>query len=308
MVSIDDFSRKLKTLYYSQTTIKSYTFSVKRFEKLIKRPIASVDFDSDFDEICEVIDTISSLNTRKLVYISLIKFFKVMEMEVKRIADYAAKHKENRTKIVEIEYKNEIKDTEEGKLIEWTEMKQKFREYMNDETIPKKVNEVFMLGVLLLLDAPTRLGNYKDMRIVRVNAKNPETIEDIELTNNTLVVIESNKKVSYQFIFGDYKTAKVLGAVAVDVRDPLLKEIVTMMIMDMKPTDNILHVTGSYQTQLLRSITTKIYGVPFSVDMIRHSFATWFLKQNYSTQEKIDILKVFGNKYVPNQVDLYMRK
>ena len=308
MTEIDDFSRKLKTMNYSQTTIKSYTFSVKRFEKLIKRPIASVDFDSDFDEICKVIDTISSLNTRKLVYISLIKFFKVMEMDVKRIADYAGKHKENRTKIVEVEYKNEVKDSEEGKLVEWTEMKQKFREYMNDESIPKKVNEVFMLGVLLLLEAPTRLGNYKDMRIVRFNPKNPEAIEDIDVTKNTLVVIESDKRVSYQFIFGDYKTAKILGTIAVDVKDPLLKEIVTMMLMDMKPTESILRVTGSYQTQLLRSITNKIYGVPFSVDMIRHSFATWFLKQNYSTQEKIDILKVFGNKYVPNQVDLYMRK
>jgi integrase len=231
-----------------------------------------------------------------------------MEIDVKRIGDYAGKHKENRTKIVEVEYKNEVKESEEGKLIEWTEMKQKFREYMNDESIPKKVNEVFMLGVLLLLEAPTRIGNYKDMRVVRVNPKSPEAIEDIDLKKNTLVVLEGNKSVAYQFIFGDYKTAKILGTVVVDVKDPLLKELATMMIMDMKETETILKVTGSYQTQLLRSITNKIYGVPFSVDMIRHSFATWFLKQTYSTQEKIDILKVFGNKYVPNQVDLYMRK
>jgi|694.fasta_scaffold100047_2 hypothetical protein len=306
--SIQKFIDKMNEDNYSDATIKTYRFALLRIQKLIKKDFTKIDFDKDFNAVITSVKSIGNNNSEKLAIIALIKYFKLMDKIPKRLDDYVAKHGEYKQSITAVEIQNNFKDKEVDTWVEWTEMKKKFVEYVNDKNITKRPKDIFILGCLLLLDAPTRIGNYQNLRILKINpAQGYGKLDELDLERNTLVVIETDKKVNYQFVFGDYKTAKTLGAVVADVKDPLLKEIITMTLMDGKDGDVMFAFTNVYITQILRNATGKIYGKSFSVDLIRHSFITWFLAQQTTTAKKIETLKLFGQKYNPNQADLYQR-
>lgn len=306
--SIQKFIERLTSDKYSDATIKTYRFALQRIQKLIKKDFTKIDFDRDINAVITAIKSIGNNNSEKLAMIALIKYFKLMDKIPKRIDDYIAKHADYKQNITAVEIQNNFKEKELDTWVEWIEMKKKFVEYINDKSIAKRPKDIFILGCLLLLDAPTRIGNYQNLHILKINpSQGYEKLEQLDVEKNTLVVIETDKKVNYQFVFGDYKTSKTLGTVVADVKDQLLKEIITMMLMDSKDGDVMFPFTNVYITQILRNATGKIYGKSFSVDLIRHSFITWFLGQTTTTAKKIDTLKLFGQKYNPNQADLYQR-
>lgn len=308
-MNLEQFKKSLektqKTI--SPNTVTSYSSALKRLERILGTPLEKINFDN-FQEIHHAIETqIESVNSKKLLYISLIRYFGFLSEKPAMFDEYYKIHTILKQKIDEIESKNELKESEETTFIEWTEMVETFKKYVANKSISKRIEQIFLLGTLLLLDAPTRLGNYKDMIYLEVNENNYiEKIKNLE-EKNYLVSIKTKTATTFLYIFSKYKTSSKIGQIVVEVTNPLLREIISALVFDHKDGELVLDFGTSYMTQLLRDITTKIYGKTFSVNLIRHSFATDFMKRTLTVQEKIDVLKIFGNIFKPNQIDFYNR-
>jgi site-specific recombinase XerD len=292
----------------SVNTITSYASALKRLERILNKPLEQVDFE-DFKSIQSAIDkNIESINSKKLLYISLIRYFGFLSKKPSTYDEFYKVHTILKQNIDAIESKNELKETEVDNFIEWNTMIETFKEYVANKAIGKRVEQIFLLGTLLLLDAPTRLGNYRNMVYIQVNESNYiEKIRNLNSDYNYLVAIKTKSTIDYVYIFSKYKTSTKIGQIVVEVKNPLLKEIITALVFDHKENQIVLDFGTSYMTQLLRDITHKIYGKTFSVNLIRHSFATDFMKRQLSVAEKTDILKIFGNIFKPNQIDFYNR-
>jgi integrase len=71
----------------------------------------------------------------------------------------------------------------------------------------------------------------------------------------------------------------------------------------------LFDMTTTNMTMALKRLTKKIYGVDFSVDIIRHAFITdLYDNTNISPAEKQEILTLFGHSVSTTQTDKYYRK
>jgi integrase len=299
---IDEFEKKLIDGGTKPNTIETYKASLMRLLK--KTDKSSINLEDI--ELVEIYFEQYSLNTRKLLFATILKFLSVMDAKRGLREEWAFFYEGIKKEVVEIEKKNELKESEKEKFVEYEEMKQKFKDFVNDE---EEVNTgLFLLANLLLLPAPTRLGNYRDMKFIKTDIDTyKDEIEKMDEKENYLLEVKLNTKTIYIYRFGNYKTTDSVGDIVVKIEDPLLIKIVKLAIETGK-FDEIVKTRQVNQTKQLTSITKRIYGVGFSVDMIRHSFITWFYKTSPTAKQKEEVLKLFGNKYTPTTADLYYRK
>jgi integrase len=299
---IDEFEKKLIDGGTKPNTIETYKASLMRLLK--KTDKSSINLEDI--ELVEIYFEQYSLNTRKLLFATILKFLSVMDAKRGLREEWALFYEGIKKEVVEIEKKNELKESEKEKYVEYEEMKQKFKDFVNDE---EEVNTgLFLLANLLLLPAPTRLGNYRDMKFIKTDIDTyKDEIEKMDEKENYLLEVKLNTKTIYIYRFGNYKTTDSVGDIVVKIEDPLLIKIVKLAIETGK-FDEIVKTRQVNQTKQLTSITKRIYGVGFSVDMIRHSFITWFYKTSPTAKQKEEVLKLFGNKYTPTTADLYYRK
>jgi hypothetical protein len=213
------------------------------------------------------------------------------------------KYKELYDKVVKgiltIEEENEVKPKEEGKLINYLAMKAKFEDYYTNSD-DYNFRDMLLLANLLFLDAPTRLSNYDNMKIVRDVKDTAKLADDF----NYLVI--NGEKMKY--IFNKYKTADSVGRVEADITDGLLINVLENYL-ETHQGDMLFTLSQPNMTMALKRLTKKIYDVEFSVDIIRHSFITYIYDNTVmSPQEKQRILTLFGHKVGTSQTDKYYRK
>jgi hypothetical protein len=311
-MDLDTFKHKLKddeSRPLSAKTITSYVAGLRRLERILSKNITKIDFTYTkyiFEKLKTEIDRD---NSRKIVLISIVRYLGFTPLkDTPTYTAFVAEHNQIKQDVLKVEAKNELKPKEVDTFLDYQSMIKRFKEFVADKEERKRIEPLFLLGTLLLTEAPTRLGNYNKLEVVRVTGETYEQVIDaLDYEANYLIVINTEKTTEYLYVFNKYKTANSIGTIHMKVDDPLLKELITLLLVEKSGKKYLFDFSTSYMTQLLRNITERIYGKAFSVDLIRHSFITWFFGTNPTTEEKIRRLKYFGNIYKPNQADLYLR-
>jgi hypothetical protein len=304
---IDKFAMKLTEKGAKLSTIETYKASLLRLLKLSEEThldLSLTDYIEGFFEGGKY-----SLNTKKLIYATILKYLSVMDAKRGLREDWTMIYGKVKNEIGEIEKKNELKEDEKEKYVDWMTIREKVSKYLKDTDLNEELNTgLFLLANLILLPAPTRLGNYRDIRLIKADlATYNDEIEKMDEKENYLLEVKLNTKTIYIYKFGNYKTAESIGDVVVKIEEPELIRVVKTAIETGK-FDEIVKTRQVNQTKQLTTITKRIFDVGFSVDMIRHSFITWFYKTSPTAKDKEEVLKLFGHKYTPTTTDLYYRK
>lgn len=327
---IAKFVEALNAGFGKPRTVKSYETSLERL--LLAYDGETVDL-AKIEEVAEKVDgAVKSngepfaLTTKKLIYSSILKYLEIEEItNGKDISSLRKKwndfYKGIKEEVLEIEKKNELKDGEKEKFMDYDKMRSQFTTYLEeveygeeDETNWDRVMMSdpvghFLLANLLLLPAPTRLGNYREMKKVMATIENyEEKIAELDGISNYLVIVKLKTKTMYVYRFADYKTADAVGNVVVNVEERLLKRVIGTIAGKPKLWEQVVKASQPQQTKKLNALTKRLFDKEFSVDLIRHAYITWLYSNKPTAKEKEEALKIFGNKYNPTTADLYYRK
>ena len=293
--------KKKITSKYSLTSMKS---NLRRIEKIIDK-----DFNkwkiSDFKEDEKILDDFTDkfqLNT-VIVSMNAIKVWLMMnKAPVKIIEEYGdiikdlGKLKDDNVK----EQKKTPAEEELGDDFDFDIMEKKIKKYVEKEYETAKGSKLRQLLLVSLfgLQPPTRIGNYLKMEIRKG--------QGTKLSNDKNYLMKN--KGEYKFIFNKYKTSKHIGKVELPVKNQLLKNVLDRYLKNI-PADQkeLFEATQSQITNNLESITKKIFDVPFSVNVFRHAFLTYFLNKNPSIKEKETMAKIIGQTYKTPRMEKYVR-
>jgi hypothetical protein len=323
---VSEFVLKLRESGSKETTIKSYEASLKRVLNTYEySPINLVNTEEFVKVINEDGRTNTnksfSLNTKKLIYATILKYLAVMGADDELRAEWDDLYATIKSEVLEIEKKNELKDGEKEKFMDYDKMRSQFINYLEeveygeeDDTNWDRVMMSdpvghFLLANLLLLPAPTRLGNYREMKKIYATVENyKEKLAEMDETSNYIVIVKLKTKTMYVYRFADYKTADAVGEVVVNVEERLLKRVVGTVALKPKLWEQVVKASQPQQTKKLNALTKRVFDKEFSVDLIRHAYITWLYSNKPTAKQKEEALKIFGNKYNPTTADLYYRK
>lgn len=304
---MDEFEKNLTEQNLSEFSVKTYIASMKRLTEIIGMYYEDIDYGKVKMIEKKIRNSDYSLNTKKSMVTAILKYVEFIKSKKIIVDKWVEVHNALKRELMTIEKENKIKPSEEDKFMPYDEMKEKFLAYYY-QLDDKNRYDVFLLGCLLLLPAPTRLGNYRNLQVKTLNTDEyKEQISKLDDNTNYIIRLPLKTRISYFFIFNDYKTSETLGRVVVQVNDDTLKDIIEHQIGD---EDDVIFddINPSNQTVLLKRLTQRIYGKSFSVNIIRHAFITHIYdNEKMSVAKKEEILKLFGNKFNPNQSDLYYR-
>lgn len=288
----------------SKYTLRSMVSNLRRLEKTMDIPFDKWKV-SDFKNSEKIVDGLVDkyqLNS-VLVSISAAKVW-LMSKDAPEdiIDDYHEIMKDlSKTKDETVKEQKKTPTEEElGEDFEYPKMKAKIEKYIK-ENINKATNHQLrnlMLVGLYSLQPPTRIGNYLDMQVRSGTGKG------LPKDKNYLLVNDGK----FTFVFNKYKTSNSIGQVVLPVEDELLEELLEKYVETLKGKKPIFidRYQGSI-TAYLKTITKKIFGVPFSVNTFRHSFLTHFMEGNPSIKDKEKIAKIVGQIYKPSRAELYSR-
>ena len=272
----------------SKSTATTARNSFKRLEKVLDISIGDMTIE-DFEDHSEILDKLLERysNNTTIQTLLFIKFLlRQLDAPESLIEEYH-------------EY-----------LLEYIKMQEKFKEEVaempNDPSFSMS-RAMLMLG-LFLLQPPTRIGNYLDMVIRKPGQR-------LKKNTNYLIVSPDG---DYKFVFQNYKTSKNLGKIELPVKNETLKKLIDMYlekhpdykknkVSEFIVNPNGASVSQSNFTQILKSITKKIYGVPGSTNLFRHSFLSWFLSQNPTIEEKKKITRIIGQNLHASRAEKYQR-
>lgn len=304
----------------TRTTMKS---GLKRLERLLEKPIEDMTAKtfSDPEAMIEKILDEYSLNTAIstiLVIKQVLKHLGDNEKLVKEYNEYMLELVNERNSNM-MEQKKTPAEEQLGEDFDYKKMQEKFFKYLSSIDGTKlsfqKARAIVILG-LYLLQPPTRISNYLAMQVKRPSSR-------IAKGKNYLLTDGDNVK----FIFQDYKTAKHLGKQELRVTDNDLKSLINDYIsrhpererkatksnprrynFEFLTTEKGDPVSQSNFTNILKGITKTIYGVPLSVNNMRHIFLTWFLKQDPSLKEREKVARIMGQTFRPSRAEMYARR
>lgn len=296
---MDFFTEKLAGEQLSENTRKIYTASLVRLETIMKQPIEEIQLTKVVSVYKKVMASEYALETKKSIWNALIKYNGFRGTLKKPIREkYKALYDKVVKGILEIEEKNEVKPKEEGKIIDYSDMRAKFEEYYT-ESNDYEFRNMLLLANLLFLKAPTRLGNYEKMKIV----KDVKDVSKLDDSFNYLVIHGKNM----MYVFNKYKTANAIGRVIAKIEDGILLNVLENYL-EQHSGELLFDMTSTNMTMVLKRLTKKIYGVEFSVDIIRHSFITdLYNNTNMNPQERTEVLTLFGHSVSTTQTDKYFR-
>jgi len=294
------FKEKLAGEPLSENTRKIYTASLGRLETIMGQKIEDIPLTKVVGVYKKVMASDYSLETKKSVWNALIKYNGFRGTLKKPIREkYKALYDKVVKGILEIEEKNEVKPKEEGKIIQYSEMRERFEEYYTNSD-DYEFRNMLLLANLLFLKAPTRLSNYEKMKIVR----DVKDVTKLDEEFNYLVINDKMK----MYVFNKYKTANSIGMVVSKIEDGLLLNVLENYLEN-HTGEFLFEMSQPNMTMALKRLTKKIYGVEFSVDIIRHAFITdLYDNTNMNPQEKQEILTLFGHSVGTSQTDKYYRK
>lgn len=114
-------------------------------------------------------------------------------------------------------------------------------------------------------------------------------------------------KKGMKLVISQYKTAKTLGTIMLDVPKDLVKEIrASLKTMPRKFLFTDSYGRGYSDNGFTKFVTTRfkeIFGKPLTINILRHSFVSSLDFNKMSIEEKMSIGKVMGHSYI--QQDRY---
>jgi hypothetical protein len=301
----------------SKSTKLTARNSFKRIQKVIGKDLENIqlkEFRNPAKLVNELLDNYS-LNTtiQTLIYVKyLIRSLTDKDVLPNEYHDFLVELIDKRNEEVNEQKKTPAED-KLGDDFDYMKLREKFIKHLNEKGLKDSFSSAranLLLG-LYLLQPPTRIGNYLNMTLKRRSKKLPKD-------RNYIIRNEDGTK--YDFIFNKYKTAGHVGKVDLPVRNKDLEGLINNYLkyhpkykrnskvgVDFLVNNSGTALNQSNFTQILKTISNRVFGVPLSTNNFRHSFLTWFNSQNPSINEKKRIGRILGQKNSISRQDKYVR-
>ena len=175
-----------------------------------------------------------------------------------------------------------LTESQQEKYLDWEVMEDKINEYKGKLTPKEKA-----IIAIYTKRTPRRLQDYSLMKLFfKTKSTTLEDIEDLDHNFNH-VIIDSNGK-PVQFVFNEYKTSKDYKQQVFDIVSDKLQGALKAYIKEQKLTengqdlfyrDNSKKPYGSDFSSVVSKLFEKVTGKGMSVNILRHSFITYFLSK-----------------------------
>lgn len=310
---MDEFKKILETTEKMRpNTIKNYVARLSYVEKTYGMPIDGIDLGNWEDVIEKLEKRKPSRESMRAYLTAIVKYMRLMFDDAEAEVEYLKYHKKLSDTVKEENMKNEMSEKEEKNYMPYDTMREKFNEWFDANKGKRDFNwnDALFVGNFFLLKAPVRLGNWRNMRVIYIDKTNTKSkLTDLKDDTNYLLVVNNKFMFEFIYVFNDYKTSSFLGDINVVVDDERLKEILLKVALVLNEGEFINNIQQSVQSNKLKRLTKKIFGVEMSIDTIRHAFITdLYDNKKINAIERREILTLFGHKYEPSTADLYYKK
>jgi len=222
---------------------------------------------------------------------SVASILKVIKDYDKEYKFYSRRSIEMRTKKTTTDDDNLLTEREEENMIPWKDIK---------KIQPKNIRDAALIGIYTLIP-PRRL----DYRVLRI------TDHDTGLDDDFNYVVLNKRNNPTKLIFTNYKTSSTFGKQEFPVPRALASVLKTYIEGNGFAINDYLF--GKSPTEPYKSFSTQVSNVfkkytskNISVNMLRHSYITWFLqKKNLSLTDKKIVAKSMAHSI--NMQDKYNR-
>lgn len=296
----------------SETTLKNYVARLRFIEKTYGMPIDAIDLRNTRDVIKRLEKRGSSQESMRAYITAILKYMRLMLDEPQAEEEYALYHRKISESVKEENMKNEMSEKEEENYMPYETIRTKFIEWFdaNKSKPDFNWNDALFVGNFLLLKAPVRLGNWRDMKVIYIDKSNTKTkLSELSEEYNYLLIINNKMLFEFIYVFNNYKTSSFLGDINVVVEDERLKEMLLNVALPIDDGDFINNFQQSVQSNKLKRLTKRILGVELSIDAVRHAFISdLYDNKRVNAIERRDILTLFGHRYEPSTADLYYKR
>jgi integrase len=258
---------------------------LKRIHKMMfNEPMTKFDWTKDTTKVSKFIDTSivwKSDESKIQQFQSLASILKVIKDYDKEYKFYSKRSIKMRNKKTTIDDDNLLTEHEEKNMVPWKEIK---------KIQPKDVRDAALIGIYTLI--PPRRLDYRLMRI---------TDHDTGLDDDYNYVVLNKRNNPTKFIFTNYKTSSTFGKQEFPVPRALASVLKTYIEGNGFAINDYLF--GKSPTEPYKSFSTQVSEVfkkytskSISVNMLRHSYITWFLqKKNLSLTDKKIVATAMGH-------------
>lgn len=310
---MEKFREKMEKLDgLKPSTIKNYVARLGFVEKTFGLPIDEIDLENWMEVILRLETTGASNESLRAYITAIVKYLRLMTKSVDALDEYMKYHKKISGGVKEQNMKNEMSEKEEKNYMPFEEMKKRFIDWYdaNKEKEDFNWNDALFVGNFLLLKAPVRLGNWRNMKVIYIDKTNTRSkLKVLSEDTNYLLVVNNKFMFEFIYVFNDYKTSQHLGDVNVVVEDERLKEMLMKVALPIDDGEFINNIQQSVQSNKLKRLTKKMLGVEQTLDTIRHAFISdLYDNKKVNAIERREILTLFGHRYEPSTTDLYYKK
>ena len=288
--------------------------NIRRIERMINK---TIDEWNVYSEFADVEAFVLSLNSKFSYNTSISTIHGILVWLNYMGADYVLidRYRNYLNDYIEVRnimsYDNVMSEEERKNWLEYPILKEKVlamnEKFLGGQHAFTKFRN-YMILALYTLAYPVRLGNYIDMRYM-----NDQT-EDLTILPRKYNYIVKGRDGNYTFIFNKYKTSKTLGQIIYKPENLILQRILRKWFANYTKNNSLFLVNtkghSMSQTNLtnaLSSTSLKLIGKQMSLNTIRQSFITDFLKKENTIKERRRVLKIIGQLYTPSISDLYVR-
>jgi hypothetical protein len=310
---MEEFKKTLETSEKMRpSTIRNYVARLGFVEKSFGMPIDEIDLGDWKNVIKHLEENAKSRESLRAYITAVIKYLRLMLDDAEAEDEYLKYHKSLSEEVKEDNMKNEMTEKQENNYMPFETMREKFIEWYdkNKGKYEFKWDDALFLGNFLLLKAPVRLGNWRNMKVVYIDKTNTKSkLKELSDDTNYLLVVNNRFMFEFIYVFNDYKTSSFLGEINVMVEDERLKEMLMKVALVLDEGEYINNLQQSAQTNKFKRMTKRILGVETSIDGVRHAFISdLYDNKKISAIERRDILTLFGHSYHPSTTDLYYKK
>ena len=307
----DYLSRSNVSSTYSE---KNMVSNVRRLERLYDKPISEWNSYYDFEDTESLILNLNakfSYNTSIATLHGLLCWLNYVGAPPKLIQSY----RQYLNDYVEIRnlynYDNVLTEQQRKNWLDFPLLKKKVlslnEHYLGGQHAFTKFRNYLIIS-LYVLGLPVRLGNYLDVKYITEQHENPDTLPR---THNYICKGFDGK---FTFIFNKYKTAKTIGQIIYKPENQILQRLITKWYANYSNNPSLFLTntqgTSMSQTNLTNAITTttqRLLNKEMTLNIIRQSFITDFMKKEKTIKERKKILKIIGQVYLPSTADLYVK-
>lgn len=234
----------------------------------------------------KLIDFISShyksINTQSSRYVALASILKNVDGYEKEKNIYSQMGTKLKDKFKAQHADGSLTESQQENYLDWEVMEDKINKYKGKLTPKEKA-----IIAIYTKRTPRRLQDYYLMKLFFKTKST--TLEDIENLDHKFnhVIIDSNGK-PVQFVFNEYKTSKDYKQQVFNIVSDELQGALKAYIKEQKLTkngqylfyrDNSKQPYGSDFSSLVSKLFEKVTGKSMSVNILRHSFITYFLSK-----------------------------